>query len=320
MRYVALPRLIGIGGVVSVLALLLFVPTAAAAPSISAAPGTLQVGQPLTVSWTGSADARDWIGLFWLEDGSRPDWQYVDCRNTPAGVVASGSCTFHPPQAGTYEARLYRSDTWTLLATSGAVTVSPSSAQIGFTLGAGADWVGTPVTVSWTGSTSPRDWIGVFRQSDGARLDFRFVNCGSSPGSTVVASGTCTLPLPSPPGTYEFRLLADGTWNVIATSAPARSEVLAAWGPTVRSEWSPQSGTLWATWSGAAYGLDWVGLFHGADGARADFCFVSVAYRTGGLPYGGCYLRPDGPGEYEVRLYGNNTWYLIATSDPVAVP
>ena len=67
------------------------------------------------------------------------------------------------------------------------------------------------------GSGSATDWIGLFRVLDGSRLDMKFLSaCTGS--SSVVASGSCMFTMPASAGTYEFRLYANGTWNLLATS------------------------------------------------------------------------------------------------------
>jgi Subtilase family len=185
-------------------------------PSISASPSTVAGGGLVTASWTGSTAAADWVGLFRLTDGARVDFRFVNCGNSPGGVVPSGSCVFPmPAMAGNYEFRLLSNNTWNVLATSNTVTVSVPTATV--TASPSTVAGGGLVTASWTGSTAAADWVGLFRLSDGARVDFRFVNCGNSPGG-VVPSGSCVFPMPAAAGNYEFRLLSNNTWNVLATS------------------------------------------------------------------------------------------------------
>jgi hypothetical protein len=165
------------------------------------------------------------------------------------------------------------------------------------------------------------DWIGMFSVASGARVDFKFTSCANSLSPTPIQAGACTFVLPSPPGQYRFRLFSDGRWIELAISQPVTSAVNTMFGPTVKARYPAGGGPGWVvvTWSGAASGLDWVGLFRQSDGQRTDFKFVSCQERTGGLPFGNCDLAADGPGTYEARLCGNNTWYQLAVSGLVAV-
>jgi hypothetical protein len=71
-------------------------------------------------------------------------------------------------------------------------------------------------TVSFNGSSSSNDWIGLFRTSDGTRMDMRFISACTGT-SSVVPSGSCAFPMPGS-GTYEFRMYANGGWTLMATS------------------------------------------------------------------------------------------------------
>jgi IPT/TIG domain len=96
----------------------------AAAPTISASPSTIAAGGTLTATWSGipSPTSLDWIALSVQGSGST---SYVIWQRTTGS--ASGSVPFSVPSstvAGTYELRLFSNDTFTLLATSGPITVT----------------------------------------------------------------------------------------------------------------------------------------------------------------------------------------------------
>jgi hypothetical protein len=84
----------------------------------------------------------------------------------------------------------------------------------------------------------------------------------------------------------------------------------------------PAGGRVTGAWDGALTGSDWLGLFRRSDGVRVAFRFVSDCQpRTSGMPDGTCSFVVPAVGEYEFRLYADNSWYLRGTSEPfVAVP
>jgi hypothetical protein len=83
---------------------------------------------------------------------------------------------------------------------------------------------GGRVTLSWSGITQPTrlDWIGGYvpLTPDWAYLAFLYTSsCSATSGSGALASGSCTVTMPTKPGTYEFRLFAnDATANLLAKS------------------------------------------------------------------------------------------------------
>jgi hypothetical protein len=99
-------------------------------PSISANPATVARGSSVTLTWSGlvTAAATDWIGLyaagaanstFWV-------WEYVSCTTSPTTARASGSCSLQIPinaPVGSFELRLFSSNTLNRLATSNSLAV-----------------------------------------------------------------------------------------------------------------------------------------------------------------------------------------------------
>jgi len=96
---------------------------------VSASPSSVAGGGNETVSWTGSTQAKDWVGGYAVgaANSSPFQWMYLNCsQGAPASAIASGSCGFTmPATAGSYEFRLFANDGYTLLATSNPVTVGP---------------------------------------------------------------------------------------------------------------------------------------------------------------------------------------------------
>jgi hypothetical protein len=102
-----------------------------AAPSVAAIPGSVGTGGTLNASWSGIAtpSSTDWLGLFipGAPATSYIDWIYVSCTQTPGAFSAAGSCPFRVPAIapGTYELRLFSNNSFTTLATSNTLIVTP---------------------------------------------------------------------------------------------------------------------------------------------------------------------------------------------------
>ena len=106
---------------------------------------------------------------------------------------------------------------------------SDASNEVSATIGVSAtlSLVATPgsgnVTVSWSGVTNPTvtDWIGRYSTGagDGSYGEWKYSSsCAQSPGSSPRSSGSCIFALPTVPGTYEYRLFANGTYVRLGTS------------------------------------------------------------------------------------------------------
>jgi hypothetical protein len=99
-------------------------------PSISASPATLARGSSVALAWSGlaTAAATDWIGLY-TEGAANSTfwaWEYVSCTTSPTTAQTAGSCTLAIPinaPAGSFELRLFSSNTLNRLATSNPLTV-----------------------------------------------------------------------------------------------------------------------------------------------------------------------------------------------------
>jgi hypothetical protein len=99
-------------------------------PSISASPATVTRGSSVALTWSGvvTAAATDWIGLYTAGAANSTfwAWEYVSCTTSPTTARASGSCTLAIPinaPAGSFELRLFSSNTLNRLATSNPLTV-----------------------------------------------------------------------------------------------------------------------------------------------------------------------------------------------------
>jgi subtilase family serine protease len=202
-------------------------PAGVAHPTFTAAPGTVAPGAAVTASWSGvsSSTSTDWVGVYAPGSGSGSylNWVYDDSCTQTAGstALASGSCPITMPTTpGTYELRLYAANGFTLLATSQQITVNaPTLSASPTSVGAGGS-----VTASWgsVGNPSTTDWIGVYTPGSGSGSYINWVyddSCTQTAGSTTLGSGSCSITMPTTPGTYELRLYAANGYTLLATSS-----------------------------------------------------------------------------------------------------
>jgi hypothetical protein len=276
--------------------------------SLTAGPSPVSPGGLLTATWSGivSPTSGDWIALY---GAGAPDAALVSWRYT--GGAASGSVPFSVPAVspGTYELRLFANSSFTLLATSGPITVQ------GATLSAGPSPVspGGSLTATWSGIISPTsgDWIALYSAGapNSALMSWRYTG--------GAASGSVAFSVPAvSPGTYELRLFANSSFALLATSGP-----IVVQGATLSASPSPVSpgGTLAATWSGIVSPTpgDWIALYAAGatNSALLNWRYTGGA-ASGSVPFS---IPAISPGTYELRLFANSSFALLATSGPIVV-
>jgi hypothetical protein len=97
-------------------------PIAAAFYDVTAGPPTVEAGEIMTVSWTASGTPlpSDWIGLYRVGDHNEQFlwWQYTEGASNGSFPVTA------PYQAGTYELRALRNDTFNSVASSSPIVVN----------------------------------------------------------------------------------------------------------------------------------------------------------------------------------------------------
>lgn len=100
-----------------------------------------------------------------------------------------------------------------------AVVVSASPASL---------TAGQQVTISWRGISNPTsdDWFGLYQPgaADGAYLDWFYADsCKQTAGGPTSPTGSCTVAMPSTPGTYEIRLYSAPASGLLTASSSITS-------------------------------------------------------------------------------------------------
>jgi aldose sugar dehydrogenase len=207
---------------------------------------------------------------------------------------------------------------YTISATVGTTTLAASPASVAS---------GAPLTVAWSGINSPTstDWIGVFVPGSAATayLDWIYVSCSKSPGGSS-PSGTCTFTLNVPAGSYELRLYSNNGSTLLATSNPVA--VTRALSLTASPSSVGPTGPINGGWGAitAPSSTDWIGVFVPGAAATAyrEWVYVSCTKTPAGpVASGSCAISLPGlsAGNYELRLFANDGFEALATSNPFAV-
>src|SRR5207249_1733308 len=277
-----------------------------------------------------------WIGLYAPGSGNNAylAWIYVSCSQSRAAASAAGSCPFTIPSGlapGSYELRLYPNDTFTRLATSGTFTVTGSGGAV-LSVSPTSLAAGGTVTATWSGiaAPTPGDWIGLYAPGSGnnAYLAWIYVSCSQS-RAAASAAGSCPFTIPSglAPGSYELRLYPNDTFTRLATSGTFTVTGFGGAQLSIRATSRAGVATVAGNWSGipAPTPGDWIGLYVPGNGDNAHLARLSFPTRRSSdlaSAAGSCpFTIPSGlaPGSYELRLYPNDTFTRLATSNPFGV-
>jgi len=262
------------------------------------------------------------------DDGCKPQAQLTVVPNgylystTSAGGKFGGGTIFRLPAPA---ASSTSSNT--------AISTGPVAAVIGPTLTVNPNTAprGANVTAVWSGIVNPtaKDWVGLYPAGSGnsAYRTWIYVNCSTSAGAVGKATGSCplTLPLNLENGTYELRLLANNGFTVLAKSGSlvvGNPVTSAAASISVTPSAVKKGEFVTVAWSGLANAAakDWIGLYPAGAPTSSYLTWLYVSCSTtanSARATGTCNLlvAPSvPPGDYQVKLLGNNGYGVIATS------
>jgi uncharacterized protein YhfF len=279
----------------------------------------------------GPGNAWDWVGLYpagaTSATANRLAYKFLNGQTTaPASGVSAATLTFALPSApGSYDVRLFVNGSFTVLATSSAITIAPPSIALNTATGVPGQTVTTTVT---NGPGNAWDWVGLYpagaTSATANRLAYKFLNGQTTAPASGVSGATLTFTLPTAPGSYDVRLFLNGSFTVLATSgsitiAPpsiALNAATAVPGQTVTATVTNGPGNAW----------DWVGLYPaGATSATANRLAYKFLNGQTTAPASGVngatvtFALPSAPGSYDVRLFLNGSFTVLATSGTITI-
>lgn len=258
-------------------------------------------GQAIAVTWAGlPGNAHDWVAL--APQGSAPtaviSWLYTGGATggtqTQPGISATGS----------YVARTFIDDSYTIISESTPFTVTGGSATI--TTDASTYTANRGVVITWSGlAGSATDWIAIAQA--GAALDSieRWVYTG---GGT---SGSLTLEPPSALGSYTARAFSNGTYTMAGESA---AFAVAAASASVSADAATYGAgqDITVSWTGMqGVAGDWIGLAPAGSPATTVARWVYAGTGAGSTTF--LTGLPD-LGSYVARLYSNDTYNIVSES------
>jgi len=285
--------------------------------ALNVSPASVAPGASVTAAWSAVCNptTTDWIGLYL--PGAH-DSAFLTYRYT-AGT-ASGSVPFTIPTSvapGTYELRLFSNNSVTRLAVSNSFSVIAGCTGPSLSASPQSVVPGNSVTITWSSICAPttRDWIALAAvgASPSSYFAWRYTT------GTTSGSAPLTVPATLAPGTYELRLFANGGYTQLAVTTITVGA--GCTGPTLGA--SPSSvirgNAVTGTWNGicAPTAKDWVGIYLPGAGNTS---YVAWRYTTGAASGNVPLTVPAtvAPGTYELRLFSNNGYTRLGTSNPFA--
>ena len=308
-----------------------------AAPSLTAASTTVSPGSVITFTVAnGPGNGWDWVALHRTTDPDATfvDWVYLSgTRTQPAPGVTSATIQLTAPAIpGTYHARLFANNTYTKLATSNVVT-APAFSISDVTVAEGQS--GTSVA-TFTVTLAPANGA--------ATVAYATANGSATSGTDyTAASGTLSFAAGVATQTINVTIAGDAVIEpteafVVNLSNATNAAISDAQGvgtitnddlppPSITAASAtvnPGSVITFTIANAPGLGWDWVALYRTTD---PDATIVDWLYLSGTrtAPAPGVtsttiqLTAPAAPGTYHARLFANNTYTTLATSNVVTV-
>ena len=300
-------------------------------PSILVTNGNVNPGASMNIVVAdGPANTTDWIGLFAANAPDSPPlkWSYLNGSTTPpaSGLAAANVSMTAPAASGTYNLRLFASNSYTRLATSNTVTVAPPLQPSVTLLTPSVAPGGVIQFAIANGPGTATDWVALHPASaaDNTYVDWMYLSGTRVAPAAGLSNATLQFAAPATPGTYNVRFFHQNGYTKLATSANATVTPPSAPSVTATNTVAP-GGTIEITvTNGPASPTDWIAL--SATGAD-DQTFLHWVYLNGtrtppatGMGTATMQIAaPTVPGSYNVRLFASNSYTKLATSGTITV-
>jgi Ca-activated chloride channel family protein len=257
-------------------------------------PETVRMGEPFTVSWTGTVSGQDYVTIVPMGTAEGEYGNYLQVRSNTEGQLQA------PAEAGLYELRYVLREGDKTMA---RASIEVVEAEVTVT-GPESIRTGEKFRVTWTGTVSPRDYITI-------------VPAGTAEGEygnylQVRGNMDGQLQAPADTGLYELRYVLREGGKTLAASPIEITEASV----TVSAPATAVIGQKFAvTWTGQVSDQDYITIVpKGAEEGEFGNYFVVRKHETKDL------TAPPDTGVYEVRYVLKEGSKTLATTDIELVP
>jgi hypothetical protein len=196
-------------------------------PTITPASTTVSAGATLSATIAnGPGNQLDWVAVCPASGTiGCSDWKYLSgTRVAPASGLTAATVSFTMPSTpGSYTLKFFVNDSMTVAATSAVVTVTAGGGGGGSTITPSATTAapGGSVTVTIANGPGNRlDWVAVCPgTSSTGCTDWKYLNGTRVAPASGLTAASLPFTMPVTPGQYSFKLFANDSMTVLATSA-----------------------------------------------------------------------------------------------------
>ena len=288
-----------------IVALLLIVSVSLfAAVTVTVDKSTYEPAENINVTLTGMpGNEGDWVGIF-PKDSSNA-WENVVTWKFD-GQVTDGTYTLDGVPAGNYEARVFLDNSYTLLAKT-SFEVQEGNYNTTITTAEPTYESNKPITVILSGMPgNTGDWVGIFPKDSSNAWE----NVVTWKFDGQVTDGTHTLD-GVPAGSYEARVFLNNSYTLLAKAEFTVEDVTYNTQVTTsKSQFNTGENINITLTDMPGNEGDWVGIF---EKNSESIWENTIAWKFDGHVVDGTYDLDSVPaGEYEVRVFLNNSFTLLA--------
>jgi hypothetical protein len=250
----------------------------------------IDAGAPLSVTWSGPAEPRDYLAVARIDQTASEYDNFVYARLGESKAILRA-----PDTPGEYEIRYVAAANGIVLAQR-RIRVEAVEASLTTPTSAAA---GSPIEVSWTGPGNNRDYLAVARPDTppGQYDNYAYVRAGDA---------ATMLRAPEDPGVYEVRYVT-GYDRVVLDRVSINVTPVSA---MLRAPSTANAGReLVIDWTGPANARDFISI--ASPGSSAESYLAFVYARTPGAE---TLVAPTTPGDYEIRYVTGYSNTILARS------
>jgi Ca-activated chloride channel family protein len=245
------------------------------------APDSAIAGSHIEVAWDGPGGDNDYISVARPDDSGYENYTY-----TREGAALD---LLMPMEPGSYEIRYVQSDGRTVLA-SRPIEVTPVTASL---VAPETAVAGSTIEVAWEGPDYANDFIAIARPDDSGYENYTYTREGAA----------LDLLMPTEPGTYELRYVANQDRTVLASRV---IEVVAVTASLMAPETAVAGSTIEVAWEGPDYANDFISIARPDDSGYENYTYTREGAALD-------LLMPTEPGTYELRYVANQDRTVLAS-------